>query len=273
MQTRVVFFVSDRTAITAEGLGNSLLTQFDQAVFVRHTLRFIDTPAKARSVAAEIRRVGEASGSRPIVFSTLIDADMRGIVAESGAICFDFVDTFIGRLETELGLRSSHSIGRTHGLTDKPRYNLRMDAVNFALATDDGLTSRMYEQADVIVVGVSRSGKTPTCLYLALTFGIYAANYPLTPDDLGEAQLPAGLGAHRSKLYGLTIDPGRLRAIRTERRPDSQYSSLQQCQYEVRQAEALFRHNGIPSVTTTTMSVEEIATTIVHEMGLQWRMD
>ncbi|MHB8347039.1 MAG: posphoenolpyruvate synthetase regulatory kinase/phosphorylase PpsR [Acidiferrobacterales bacterium] len=273
MQTRVVFFVSDRTAITAEGLGGSLLTQFDQVSFVRNTTRFIDTPEKARAVADDIRRAGEENGSRPIVFSTLIDADMRRIVAESGALCIDFVDTFIGRLEEELGERSSHSIGRAHGLTDKSRYNLRMDAVNFALATDDGLTSRMYEHADVIVIGVSRSGKTPTCLYLALTFGIHAANFPLTPDDLGGTQFPAELSAHSHKLYGLTIDPARLRAIRSERHPDSQYSTLQQCQYEVRQAETMFRHNGIPFVTTTTMSVEEIATTIVHEMGLQWRME
>ena len=272
MQERLVYFVSDRTAITAEGLGNSLLTQFDQVVFTRNTRRFIDTPDKARTVADEIRSAGERSGSRPIVFSTLIDTDMRRIVTESGAMFFDFVDTFIGRLEEELGQQSSHSVGRTHGLTDNSTYNLRMEAVNFALATDDGLTSRMYEQADVIVVGVSRSGKTPTCLYLALTFGIRAANYPLTPDDLGGTQLPAELVAHSRKLYGLTIDPGRLRAIRTERRPDSQYSSLQQCQYEVRQAETLFRHNGIPVATTTTMSVEEIATTIVHELGLQWRL-
>lgn len=272
MQTRAVFFVSDRTAITAEGLGSSLLTQFDQVAFTRNTLRFIDTPEKARAVAEEIRRAGEETGSRSIVFSTLIDADMRRIVAESGALFFDFVDTFIGRLEAELGQQSSHTIGRTHGLTDKSKYNLRMDAVNFALATDDGLTPRIYEQADVIVVGVSRSGKTPTCLYLALTFGLHAANYPLTPDDLGGALLPAGLNAHRHKLYGLTIDPVRLRGIRNERRPDSQYSSLQQCQYEVRQAEELFHHNGIPFVTTTTMSVEEIAATIVHELGLQWQL-
>ncbi len=272
MRERQVFFVSDRTAITAEGLGNSLLTQFGEVAFNRITRRFIDTPEKAHTVADEIRRAGDQSGSRPIVFSTLIDADMRSIVAKSGAVCFDFVDTFIGRLEEELGQQSSHSIGKTHGLTDSSTYNLRMEAVNFALATDDGLTSRMYDQADLIVVGVSRSGKTPTCLYLALTFGIRAANYPLTPDDLGVMRLPMELGAHHHKIYGLTIDPGRLRAIRTERRPNSDYSSLQQCQYEVRQAEALFRHNGIPSVATTTMSVEEIATTIVHELGLQWHL-
>ncbi len=272
MEQRAVFFVSDRTAITAEGLGNSLLTQFDQVSFTRTTLRFIDTPEKARAVANEIRRAGERSGSRPIVFSTLIDADMRRIVADSGALCLDFVDTFVGRLETEFGQHSSHSVGRAHGLTDNSRYNLRMDAVNFALATDDGLTSRIYEQADVIVIGVSRSGKTPTCLYLALTFGIRAANYPLTPEDLGETHLPAELQAYRGRLYGLTIDPARLRAIRSERRPDSEYSSLQQCQREVRQAETLFRHHAIPSLSTTTMSVEEIAATIVHELGLQWRL-
>ncbi len=272
METRAIFFVSDRTAITAEGLGNSLLTQFDAATFTRHTMRFIDAPEKARAVAAAIRRAADETGVRPIIFSTLIDSEMRRIVAESGGVFFDFVDTFLGPLEAELKQRSTHTVGKAHGVVDKSRYNLRMDAVNFALATDDGLTTGSYEQADLIVVGVSRSGKTPTCLYLALTFGIYAANYPLTPDDLGEARIPAGLGAHRRKLFGLTIDPARLQAIRSERKPDSQYASLRNCQYEVRQAEALFRQNGIPFLVTTTMSVEEIATTIVHQMKLEWRL-
>jgi len=272
MQTRVVFFVSDRTAITVEGLGNSLLTQFSGTTFTRHTLRFIDTPEKAQEVAAEIRRAAHASGTRPIIFSTLIDANIRRIVAESGGVFFDFVDTFIGPLEAEFKQASSHAIGKAHGLVDNSRYNLRMDAVNFALATDDGLATKNYQQADLIVAGVSRSGKTPTCLYLALTFGIYAANYPLTMEDLDETRIPPQLGTHRPKLFGLTIDPVRLHGIRNERRPDSHYASMRQCQYEVRQAEALFRQNSIPFLATTTMSVEEIAATIVHELRLEWRL-
>ncbi|MHB8455302.1 MAG: posphoenolpyruvate synthetase regulatory kinase/phosphorylase PpsR [Acidiferrobacterales bacterium] len=272
METRAIFFVSDRTALTAEGLGNSLLTQFDATAFTRHTMRFIDTPDKARTVSAQIRRAAHETGTRPIIFSTLIDSDLRRIVAESGGVFFDFVDTFIGPLEAELKQRSSQTVGKAHVVVDKSRYNLRMDAVNFALATDDGLTTNSYEQADLIVVGVSRSGKTPTCLYMALTFGIYAANYPLTTEDLGEARIPAGLAHHRRKLFGLTIDPVRLQGIRSERKPDSQYASLKNCQYEVRQAEALFRENDISFLATTAMSVEEIATTIAHRMKLEWRL-
>lgn len=272
METRVVFFVSDRTAITAEALGNSLLTQFSEIAFARHTIRFIDTAEKARAAAEEIRQARKETGARPVVFSTLIDSEMRRIVAESGGVFFDFVDTFIGPLETELKQKSLHAIGKAHGVGDDSKYGLRMDAVNFALATDDGLTTKSYDQADLIVVGVSRSGKTPTCLYLALTFGIHAANYPLTAEDLEENRIPPALNAHRSKLFGLTIDPARLQGIRNERRPDSEYASIKQCQYEVRQAEALFRENRIPFLATTTMSVEEIATTIVHEKGLEWRL-
>ena len=267
----MVFFVSDRTAITAEALGNSLLTQFGEIEFSRHTIRFIDTPERAHAAAEEIRRAQSDTGARPIVFSTLIDSEMRRIVAESGGVFFDFVDTFVGPLEKELKKRSTHTIGKAHSLGDKSKYGLRMDAVNFALATDDGLTTKNYDQADLIVVGVSRSGKTPTCLYLALTFGIHAANYPLTVEDLDEIRIPPTLNSHRSKLFGLTIDPARLQGIRNERRPDSQYSSIKQCQYEVRQAEALFRRNDIPFIATTTMSVEEIAASIVHQMGLAWQ--
>lgn len=268
----VVFFISDRTGITVETLGHSLLTQFEDMAFHKQIRRFIDSPDKARAVAAEIRAATQANGTRPIVFSTLIDPEIRRIVAGAGGVSFDFVDTFIAPLEAELGRHSSHTIGRSHGLVDAARYNLRINAVNYALATDDGQSPQSHGQADVIVLGVSRSGKTPTCLYLALSFGIYAANYPLTMDDLGHGRLPLWLAPHGDRCYGLTIDPVRLQQIRHERRPGSEYAALKQCQQEVRQAEALYRQYGIAFVSSTTMSVEEIATTILSQKKLRPRL-
>ena len=265
---REVFFVSDRTGLTAEALGQSLLAQFGGLSFRRRHLRFIDTPKKAREAVALIARSRGTGGERPIVFSTLVDEDVRGIVAAAEATVLDLVGTFIQPLEAALGQPSNHTVGHLHGHIEANDYNQRMDAVNYALATDDGLTHREYEPADVILLGVSRSGKTPTCLYLALTFGLYAANYPLTPEELDAPALPARLTRQRAKLYGLTLDPVRLSQLRQERRRQSEYASLKQCQYEVRQAEALYRHERVPFIASTTVSIEEIAATIVDAMGL-----
>ena len=268
---RHVFFISDRTGITVETLGHSLLTQFADIQFTIQTLRFIDNEAKMNAAVDAINHCARDTGQKPIVFSTLIDAAQRQRIAASNCVFFDIVDAFIRPLESELGLSSSHTIGQSHGLTDTSGYSRRMDAVNFSLATDDGQALRDYSRADVIVLGVSRSGKTPSCLYLALTYGIYAANYPLTQEDLEDLRLPAALASLRSKLFGLHIDALRLHQIRQQRQPDSQYASLRQCQLELRLAEALYRKFGIASLETTAMSVEEIATTILHQMALKAR--
>jgi [pyruvate, water dikinase]-phosphate phosphotransferase / [pyruvate, water dikinase] kinase len=269
---RTVFFVSDRTGITAETLGHSLLTQFDNIQFRQIIVPFVDTPEKAEELVGQINRACREHGSRPLVFSTLIDAELRHRVSASDGVFLDFFDTFIGPLEQELGVHSTHTVGRSHGVRDTQTYSTRMEAVNFALSTDDGTTTQDYDKADVIVIGVSRTGKTPTCLYLALQFGVRASNYPIVEEDLEDSQLPAVLVPFREKLYGLTIDAERLQQIRHERRPESRYASLRQCREEVQQVEALYRAKGIPYLDTTTMSIEEIATTILHHTKLQRRL-
>lgn len=264
---RKVFYVSDRTGITAETLGHSLLTQFDGIDFERESLRFIDSIDKASAAAAAINEVARESGVRPLVFSTLVEPPERNIVADADGVFFDLFDVFIEPLEQELGVLSSHTAGRSHGMENARGYASRIDAVNFALQHDDGTTTRDYDRADVILLGVSRSGKTPTCLYLALQYGVNAANYPLTEDDLAELTLPARVMPFRDKLFGLTIRPERLHQIRSERRPNSRYASLRQCQTEVRQVEAMFRSAGLDYLDSTSMSVEEIAATLMDRLG------
>ena len=268
---RTVFFVSDRTGITAEALGRSLMSQFNGGGFRQVTLPFIATVDKANEAVARINTAGREDGVRPIVFSTLVDDAMRIIVRGSDALYLDFFDTFIGPLERELGMKSSHAAGRAHASADNAAYIQRIEAVNFAIANDDGVTLKNYPQADVILVGVSRSGKTPTCLYLALQYGVFAANYPLIEDDLNHGRLPVALQTYKSRLYGLTIEPVRLQQIRHHRRPDSRYASSDQVQYEVRQAEDIFRAAGVPYMNTTHPSIEEIATTILHQTGIKRR--
>lgn len=268
MAKRQVFFVSDRTGITAETLGHALLTQFEGVAFEYINCPYLDRVEKIEAVVARINAAPAQGGGRPLVFSTLVDPRLRDMVARSDGVLFDLFDAFIEPLESELGRRSSHAVGRSHGMGVYERYKTRIDAVNFALAADDGVSTRDYSSADVILLGVSRSGKTPTCLYLALHYGIRAANYPLTEEDLGVPHLPAALEGYRDKLFGLTIDPERLHQIRRERRPTGRYATLAQCEHEVRRVEELYRKECIPFLDTSAVSIEEIATTIMHRGAL-----
>lgn len=268
---RTAFFISDRTAITAETLGHSLLTQFESVNIEQVSLRFIDSIERANKASERINRAAEQDGSPPLVFSTLIDPEVRGIVKSSRCVFMDFFDAFIEPLERELDVKSTLTAGRSHGLTNIEEYHSRIEAINFTLNHDDGSTTSQLDQADIIIVGISRTGKTPTCLYMSLHYGIRAANFPLTEDDLEEMQLPQTLKPYRGKLFGLTIDPLRLQQIRNERLPNSRYASLDQCDYETRQAEALYRKLKIPYLRTTMKSIEEIAATIIDMAGLERR--
>ena len=264
--------MSDQTGVTAETMGHSLLTQFDTLKFRPVTLPFISTPDKADEAVRRINLTAEQEGVRPIVFSTLVQEDLRAIVKRSNGLFLDFFDAFLGPLEAELAMRSSHTSGRAHSMADMAAYTTRINATNFALANDDGAGARDYDHADVVLVGVSRSGKTPTCLYLALQYGISAANYPLTEDELEAGRIPPVLAPYKRKLFGLTIKPERLQQIRHERRPDSRYASAQQVQYEVRTAESLFARTGIPYLDTTECSVEEISSRILDCTGIERRV-
>ena len=272
MDERVVYFLSDQTGVTAETLGHSLLTQYNGQNFRQVTLPFIDTEDKAREAVAKINGAIPENGLRPIIFSTLVQDDCRAIVREANGLYLDLFDVFLEPLTRELGEEPTHEPGRAHGMSDIDSYMKRIEATNFALANDDGGVSRNYDKADVVLIGVSRSGKTPTCLYLALQYGVYAANYPLTDEEFETGQLPKILTKQQKKLYGLTIAPDRLRQIRKERRPLGRYSSAQQVRYELRESEKLFRRYGIPYVDTTEFSIEEISSRILDSTGVERRV-
>ena len=262
---RTVFFVSDGTGITAETFGHAVLTQFDLR-FRQVRLPFIDTVDKAYDAVRKINDAFRADGQRPIVFSTLVKPDLSVVIQKAEGMHMDLIQTFVAPLEQELGVKSTHTIGRSHNIVDSEEYKNRIEAINFSLAHDDGQSHKNLAAADVILVGVSRSGKTPTSLYLAMQYGIKAANYPLIPDDFERGKLPSSLPPFREKIFGLSITPERLSEIRHERRAGSKYASIENCRYEVNEAELMMKREGIRWLSSTTKSIEEIATTILQEI-------
>ena len=271
MEKRTVFFLSDHTGITVEELGRSLLTQFEGLEFNRIRIPYVNSRLKAELTRDRINQVSRGKLQKPIVFSSVSDYALRELILQSDAYVLDFFDAFISPLEKALDMTSSHAEGKTHGLINHERYHSRINAVNYSLTNDDGANSGHYDKADVILIGVSRSGKTPTCLYLALQFGFNTANYPMTEDDLETTELPKGIKPYHAKVIALTISPDQLQRVRQERRPDSIYASLARCQKEVAAAEELYLMQKIPVINTTAVSIEEIATSIVEELGLERR--
>lgn len=260
-----VLIVSDHTGLTAENTARALLAHFPDQPLKYIQRPFVASVEAARGVAREVTALAER-GERPLIFTTITDPAVLRELEAAPARVFDLLGPGLLALEEEFGVRAARRVGRYHDMHDQTSYLARMDALDFALATDDGLGNRQYALADVILVGVSRAGKTPTSLFLALQHGIRASNYPLAEDDFERESLPIPLEPHRVKLHGLTIDPRRLHAIRTQRKPGSRYASLEQCEYEVRQAERLFGRAGIPVRDTTSTSVEEIAAGILAQV-------
>ena len=266
MPNRTVFFISDGTGITAETFGNAILAQFEATVR-RVRLPFLDSVDKAHQAVRQINHTAEVEGRRPLVFATVVNMEVLAVVKEHcHGMMLDMFGTFVEPLEEELGIKSNHRVGRFSDASKSKEYNDRIEAINFALMHDDGQSHRDLEGSDVILVGVSRSGKTPTSLYLAMQHGLKASNYPLIPEDFERRQLPPALVPHRKKIFGLTIAPERLAEIRKERRPGSTYASLANCRNEIHESEAMMRREGIRWLSTTTKSIEEIATTILQEI-------
>ena len=267
-QVRHVYFLSNRTAITAETLGHSLLAQFPDTAFSSVTIPFVDSDKKALNIVQRIKTSYERSKLKPIVISTMADEKISEIINQSDALIVDPFASFLPDLEQTLHAHSIHESGQSHRISNQGLYESRIAAIDFSMLHDDGMTTKLYSQADIIVIGVSRNGKTPTCLYLALQFGLKAANYPITEEDMDSEELPQTIRKYSNKLFGLTTNPKRLAHIREERRANSRYASIDQCRFEVKAAEQMFEQFKVPFINTATMSIEEIATKVVEASGL-----
>ena len=269
---RSVFFISDGTAITSETLGRSILSQFPTVPFETRVIPYVDTLDRADEAVNQINLAHQRDGVKPLVFDTIVDPVIRERINGADAFNLDIYEGLISKIADEIKVQPAPHTGHAHGDVDSENYKSRIDAVHFALDNDDGARTTHYDATDIILIGVSRSGKTPTSLYLALQFGIRAANYPLTEDDLYENSLPKALKPYRDKLFGLVIDTDRLVKIRNERRAGSRYASYQQCQQELRAIQGIYISQGIPNIDVSTMSIEEIATRILQMTGLKRRI-
>lgn len=266
---RTVFFISDGTGITAEAIGHSLLSQFDKIELVLITQPNINTIDKAHFLVKRINEAAIQDGVRPIIFETILDNDITNVIEQANGFFINIFSSFLGKLEQEFTTKATGSVGRAHSISNN--YMERIDAINYALDNDDGVRTRFYDQADIILVGVSRTGKTPCSLYMAMQYGIRAANYPFTEEDLESNVLPKPLQGYKAKLFGLTIDVDRLVAIRSERRANSVYASFAQCEYELRMIEQLYARENIPFINSTYLSVEEITAKILASQHIQRR--
>ena len=264
-QARIVFIVSDGTGITAENFSQSILAQFE-ATFKHIRVPFVDSAEKAHDAVSSINQAASKYGVQPIVFTTLVNTELNKIVSNANGLILDMFQTFVAPLEQALGIKSTHAMNRLHHNADTEAYKNRIEAINYSLAHDDGQSNKNLAEADVILVGISRVGKTPTSLYLAMQYGMKAANYPLIPEDFERGQLPKDLIPHRSKIFGLMIDADRLSEIRNERRPGSNYAKLENCRYEINEATAMMKKESSPWVVTTSKSIEEIATTVLQSI-------
>jgi len=262
---RPVFLVSESTGITAEELAQSLLAQFGTLRFDVQYVPFVNSPEKADETVEAIRQAHLASGVRPLVFATLVDEALSARVRAAPCLYLEVFDKFLPELSAELGMVPERRIGLSHGLRDPQSYDRRFDTINFALSSDDGERLDRFQDADVVLVGVSRCGKTPACLYLAMHYGMRAANYPLTDDDFARGAVPRPLEQARDRIIALTIDPARLHHVRQARRPNSEYASIERCRRELRDAEAIFRRLDVPVLDATSHSIEELASRI-HKM-------
>ncbi|WKD48485.1 posphoenolpyruvate synthetase regulatory kinase/phosphorylase PpsR [Microbulbifer spongiae] len=270
---RTAFFISDGTGLTVEAIGHSLLAQFQDQHLEQVTLPYIDSASKVQQALQRIEKAASESGLQPIIITSIVSDQIRQQLHQSPALMLDIFENYLTPLASLFNRDPAQSVNISRGIADSHRYNDRIQAVHFAMDNDDGRRTSGFEQADVVLLGVSRSGKTPTCLYLALQFGLRAANYPITEEDMDSTNLPRILLPYRRKLFGLTIDPTRLVQIRQERRANSRYASKEQCDFEVRQVEQMLRRAQVPFLDATQLSVEELATRLMSQAGIERRID
>lgn len=271
-QRRDVFYVSDGTAITCETLGHVVLGQFAVQPNEK-TFPFVESDEKLSELLKQIQRSYQLHGVKPLVFFSMVIPEMRTRLLQAPAHFYDVLESIVQRVSLDIEMEPAPKLQRSRSVgKDSDTYFDRIAAIEYTLAHDDGVSLKDLDRADIILLGVSRSGKTPTSLYMAMQFGLRVVNYPFIAEDMHAMRLLPEFEFHRHKLFGLTINAERLTEIRENRLAGSEYASNQQCQQELATVEALFRREAISCINTSSLSVEEISTRILERTGLKRRL-
>ena len=264
-KSKDVYYISDSTGILITNLAHALLCQFPEINFHEEKFPFVRTVEEAEKILAYILK--HSSGRRPIIFSTITDPKVRQVLDSPEVEFFDAFDYFLQRLENSLEATALRVPGFSRHI-DHISMADRVEAIHFCLEHDDGTRVQEYDEANVIMLGVSRTGKTPVSVYLATQMGLKAANFPLTSEHLDVYQLPEHIRRNRKCAIGLTTTPELLHSVREKRYAGSKYAHFSTCREEIRKAEQIFERYQIPIVNTAGKSIEEIATQVTQEMGL-----
>lgn len=266
-----VYYVSGSTALLAEDVGKALLCQFQEISFNEEKIPFIKTRAAAEKAMKHI--LEQSGGVRPLVFCTIMDAGIKKILDSPEVEFFDVFGNVLDRLENCLETKALRVPGYSRNIDDITLAK-RVEAIHFSIEHDDGTRSREYDEAEVILLGVSRSGKTPVSVYLATHMGIKSANFPLTSEHLDSYELPPEIVRNRKKVVGLMTSPGLLHKIREQRYSGSTYAKLSTCATELNQAKEIYLRYGIQSLETDGKSIEETSVQVTQLVDIprkQWR--
>jgi len=260
-----VYYISDSTGILATNLGQALICQFPEVNFSGEKFPFIRTVEDAKKTLAYI--LSRSGGRRPLIFSTIINSDVRKIFDSPEVEFFDAFGHFLDRLETCLETPALREPGFARHL-DNVHMAKRVEAIYFCLEHDDGRKVDEFDEADIILLGVSRAGKTPISVYLSTQMGLKSANFPLTSEYLTRYRIPDGIMQNRAKAVGLTTSAQLLNSVREKRYPGSNYAKLSTCIEEIHQAQRIFQKNKIPIISTAGKSIEEAATQVLRELSI-----
>lgn len=264
-KSKDVYFLSGSTGILAEDLGKALLCQFPEISFNEEKIPFIRTEEDAWKAREHILK--RSSGRHPLVFSTIMNPELIGILDAPEIEFFNICDTYLNRLAELLEAEPLRESGFSRHLDDTTMAK-RVSAIQYCIAHDDGSLTRDYDEAEVILLGVSRSGKTPVSVYLATQMGIKTANYPLVCEDLNAYRLPMDIIRNKKRVVGLSTTPEILHHIREKRYKDSSYAKLATCVKELSQAHQIFLNYQIPVIMSDGRSIEETATQVAQTLAV-----
>jgi [pyruvate, water dikinase]-phosphate phosphotransferase / [pyruvate, water dikinase] kinase len=265
-EPRDVYYLSGSTGILAKDLGKALLCQFPDVPFREELIPFIQTEKEAEKAIERIR--SRSTGQVPMVISTLLGRKLNGILNHPDVEFLNIFDQFLRKIEDILEEKAVWKAGASRHPSERTMIK-RVEAIHYCIDHDDGSGTKDYDEAEVILLGVSRSGKTPVSVYLATQMGIKTANYPLVLDDSPSFRLPPYITRNKKRLIGLSITPQLLHQYREQRYANSSYASLSTCRSEINEVNTLYLNHDIPIVTSDGKSIEEIAIHVTQLLNLK----